>query len=106
MSGPAAARPPVSFPLSCKKSESSMTAKRLEKPQPKRQPTPEQIDAFVKTGEGNDTAPLASVSTESQRSVPSKCLASPLICRHQPIAASRLPGRCRHSDEQRDSPVH
>ena len=49
-----------------------MTAKRLEKPQPKRQPTPEQIDAFVKTGEGNDTAPLASVSTESQRSVPSK----------------------------------
>lgn len=49
-----------------------MSAKHLDKPQPKRQPTPEQIAAFVKTGEGKDTATPVSVSTESQRSVLNK----------------------------------
>ena len=29
-----------------------MSAKSLEKPQPKRQPTSQQIDAYVKTGTG------------------------------------------------------
>ena len=46
-----------------------MSAKSLEKPQPKRQPTPQQIDAYVKTGTGKDTVTQSSVPTAPQVSV-------------------------------------
>ena len=46
-----------------------MSAKSLEKPQPKRQPTSQQIDAYVKTGTGKDTAKQISVYTEARISV-------------------------------------
>ena len=46
-----------------------MSAKSLEKPQPKRQPTSQQIDAYVKTGTGKDTATQTSVLTDSHISV-------------------------------------
>ena len=46
-----------------------MSAKSLEKPQPKRQPTPQQIDAYVKTGTGRDTDTQITVSTDSRISV-------------------------------------
>ena len=46
-----------------------MSAKSLEKPQPKRQPTSQQIDAYVKTGTGKDTAKQIPVYTESRISV-------------------------------------
>ena len=63
------ARPPMNFQLLWKKSEPSMSAKSLEKPQPKRQPTPQQIDAYVKTGTGKDTVTQSSVPTAPQVSV-------------------------------------
>ena len=46
-----------------------MSAKSLEKPQPKRQPTSQQIDAYVKTGTGKDTAKQISVYKDSRISV-------------------------------------
>ena len=49
-----------------------MSAKSLEKPQPKRQPTSQQIDAYVKTGTGKDTAKQIAVYTDTHISVKDK----------------------------------
>lgn len=46
-----------------------MTAKSLEKPQPRRQPTAQEINAYVEKGAGKDTDTQSSVLPPSQLSV-------------------------------------
>ena len=46
-----------------------MSKKNLMKPLPKRQPTSDEIDTFVRGGSGNDTDKHDSVNTETKSSV-------------------------------------
>ena len=51
--------------MSCKKLEHSISKKDLTEPLPKRQPTPDEMDAFVRVGAGKDTEKQYSVQVET-----------------------------------------
>ena len=71
-----------------------MSKKDLIKPLPKRQPTSDEIDTFVRGGAGKDTEKQHSVSTEIKKSVQcGNCAAnSGFAARHASTIQNRMHG--------------